>query len=373
MGEWRRVLSMVVVVLVVGLTACTGSGSTDTTGAANNDQTTSSTSTTGTDQGSTTTSTAPPGTGSSGGSAGTFDDPMSPGEVAQVGDWSVRVIAVTADATDAVLAENSFNDAPEAGHQFFLATLEAEYVGTDSGTFWIDMNTKALGPSAVAYEGFDASCGVIPDSIDDAGETFPGGIVSGNVCWSVTAEDAADLVMLLEESFSFNDTRIVYVLDPTMEAIEANVSTSSGLSGAPSTAIGESTRVGDWLVRVVEVTPDATDAVLAENSFNDAPEAGHQFFIAALEAEYVGTESGVFWVDMNTKAVGVSGVAYEGFDASCGVIPDSIDDAGETFPGGVIMGNVCWSVTAEDAAALVMLLEESFSFDDVRAVFSLSG
>ena len=60
-------------------------------------------------------------------------------------------------------------------------------------------------------------------------------------------------------------------------------------------------------------------------------------------------------------------------DASCGVIPDAIDDTGETFPGGSIEGNVCWSVRTEDVGSLVMIAEESFTMDEERVFFSLTG
>lgn len=67
-----------------------------------------------------------------------------------------------------------------------MATLEATYTGTESSTFWVEMTLKAIGASSVAYEGgFDTSCGVTPNGITDAGETFPGGTISGNVCWSI--------------------------------------------------------------------------------------------------------------------------------------------------------------------------------------------
>ena len=113
---------------------------------------------------------------------------------------------------------------------------------------------------------------------------------------------------------------------------------------------------------------------MEENQFNDPPPEGNQFFIASLEATYTGTESSTFWVDMTLKSVGDSKVAYEGVDAYCGVIPDDINDSGETFPGGTITGNVCWSIQSTDAASLVMIVEESFNFeDDARAFFALAN
>ena len=53
------------------------------------------------------------------------------------------------------------------------------------------------------------------------------------------------------------------------------------------------------------------------------------------------------------------------------MIPNSIDDAGETFPGGTISGDVCWRVASDDVGSLVMIMEESFTLDDARAIFNL--
>lgn len=122
------------------------------------------------------------------------------------------------------------------------------------------------------------------------------------------------------------------------------------------------------------MTPDGTEQVMAENEFNDPPPDGNQFFIAEIEATYTGTESSTFWVDISLAAVGDSSVAYEeGFDASCGVIPEDIDDSGETFPGGTITGNVCWNIQSTDAESLVMIAEETLTFDETRVFFSLNG
>lgn len=293
--------------------------------------------------------------------------PAQVGEAVSVGDWVIRVAAITPDASAPIAAENQFNDPPAAGRQFFMATLQATYVGNESATFWIDTTLKAVGASNVAYEGGgDADCGVIPDSANNAGEVFPGGTIIGNVCWSVESADAASLTMIAEAGFSFGDDgRRFLSLDPAVTPVEdsttANAPAPQGIAGVP---IGETVQAGDWTIKVVSVTPDASGVVAAENQFNDPPAEGRQFFMAALEATYTGTESATFWLDMNLKAVGISSVAYESSNAGCGVIPNSINDAGETFPGGVITGNVCWAVTASDAASLTMLAQSSFSFDD---------
>ena len=142
-----------------------------------------------------------------------LDSPIQLGAVVQAGSWRLRVSAITPDGTDEVMEENQFNDPPPEGNQFFIVSLEATYTGTESSTFWGDMTLKSVGDSRVAYEAYDASCGVIPDDIDDSGETFPGGTITGNVCWSIQSTDAASLVMIVEESFNFDDdTRAFFAL-----------------------------------------------------------------------------------------------------------------------------------------------------------------
>jgi hypothetical protein len=160
---------------------------------------------------------------------------------------------------------------------------------------------------------------------------------------------------------------------PTTTVVVASTVPENGTSLAAPAPVGEAVQVGDWTIRVVTVTPDAGAEIAAANEFNEPPIAGNQFFMATLEATYTGSESSTFWVDMTLKAIGDSSVAYEGFASSCGVIPNEISNAGETFPGGTITGNVCWSIESGDAASLTMLADASFSFDsDSRVAFSLT-
>lgn len=304
-------------------------------------------------------------------------DPAPVGEVVVVGDWAIRVAAVTPDASAEIAAENQFNEPPEPGKQFFVAALQATYLGSESATFWIDVDLKAIGASSVAYErGLDASCGSIPGEIIHLGEAFPGGTISGNVCWAIDAADAATMKLIAEPLFSFDDDdRRFLSMDPAAVPIEASTTTGAptpqAIVGAP---IGEAVEVGDWTVTVVSVTPDAAADIAAENQFNEPPAPGKQFFLASIEATYNGTSSSTFWIDVNLDAVGISAVAYDGgLFASCGVIPNNLNNAGETFPGGTISGNVCWAIDVADAGSLAMLASGTFSFDDERVAFSLTS
>ncbi|MEA1903737.1 MAG: hypothetical protein U9N56_09450 [Actinomycetota bacterium] len=305
------------------------------------------------------------------GTSTSLAEPLAVGRVVLVGGWRVRVASIAPDSVEAVMAENDFNDPPGEGEQFFMARLEATYVGEESSTFWFDMTLKAVGGSNVAYEAFEADCGVIPDDINDAGETFTGGTVTGNVCWRIKSDDADSLVMIAEEFFSFEETRAFLSLDASATPVEESTSGGATADSPDGVSVGQHATVGSWDLVVLSVTPDATADVMAENDFNDPPGEREQFFMVSLEATYVGEESSTFWIDMTLKALGDSNVAYEPFESGCGVIPDDINDAGETFPEGTITGNVCWRINFDDVDSLVMIAEEGFSFEETRTFFAL--
>ena len=129
-----------------------------------------------------------------------------------VGDWRISVAEVDTDAADTILAENQFNDPPAAGHSFVMVTIEATFEGAEASDPWFDVRNKALGDSRVAYEGFDAYCGVIPDDFTNVGEVQPGETVFANFCWSVADEDIENLILILEDSGSFDEGRLFYAL-----------------------------------------------------------------------------------------------------------------------------------------------------------------
>jgi hypothetical protein len=108
-----------------------------------------------------------------------------------------------------------------------------------------------------------------------------------------------------------------------------------------------------WKVTVMNVIPDATNAVLRENQFNDPPKAGNQFFLARIQAKYTGSGSDTFGGSYRLRAVGPSSVGYTTFTNHAGVIPDPLPDS-EVFSGGVIEGNIGWEIRSSDASTLVM-------------------
>ena len=125
-----------------------------------------------------------------------------------------------------------------------------------------------------------------------------------------------------------------------------------------------------WEITVLDVQPNATEAVLAENPYNDPPGDGNQFYMVTLRAKYLGPDSTHFQGSFRLRTVGVGGVVYTTFENSCGVIPNWIPDP-ELFTNGEIEGTECWNIASSDADSLVLIVEPDFFSDRDRAWFAL--
>lgn len=354
--------------LVVGmsLTACAGNAATTSSLAATTTSTTpQSTSTT------TVPTTLSPPEPTLEGSDTSRQQAAPVGKAVQVGDWRIRVTEVTPDATD-VLLESEFNEPPAEHEQFFMASLEATYTGSETGDFFFDLSTSAVAESAVAYAS-EHSCGFVPEDVNQAIEAWPRGTIRGNVCWTITSSDAGSMILIVDEFFEFDGDRAFLSMDPNSTVVEDTTS-----MGAPSidtdsaVPLGETATVADWEIRVADVTPNADSLILAEASFNESPRDGHQFFMVGVEATYVGDESGNLWTDTSFESVGDQSVVYNEFVSDCGFVPDGIVFTSEVFPGGTVAGNVCWEIRSADAESLALLVSE-FSADEVpRTMFALA-
>ena len=138
---------------------------------------------------------------------GTRSNPLSLGQplgiVINDEHWRLKILSTQPDATAAVLAENQFNDPPAQGHQFFIVTLQVDYVsGTkmESPDLRVTSDLRAVGPSNVVYTSFgsDSRCGVIPDGFTFKNDLMPGGSMTGNECWSVLSSEASSLVAFMD-------------------------------------------------------------------------------------------------------------------------------------------------------------------------------
>ena len=295
----------------------------------------------------------------------TIDNRIPTGQFAAVGDWSIRVVGVTPDATKLILDENQFNDPPLEGNQYFIAELEATYEGDSLDRFSSRHSADAVGDSRVVYGQFETRCGVIPNPIDQAAHAYTLGTVRGNVCWEIESGDADSLMLIVIPNWDLNAKKYFFELAAPGEIEAAPVPTpigelnppegvEAGLSPLVPILAGRFSAVGDWQIRVVDVTPDATEIVLAENQFNDLPAEGNQFYLVELQATYQGQTAASFSIDHESSVVGNLRVAYDEYQSRCGVIPNDIDYQPIAFNQGTVQGNVCWEVKSEEADSLIL-------------------
>jgi len=142
---------------------------------------------------------------------GSFQNPVPVGESENVGGgWEITVVAVRPDDTEAVLAENSFNEPPIAGRQFFVADVQVTNVGTEPAEFDGNFRLRADGVEG-NYRAFapDDRCGVVQNEWEEP-EIAPGESVTAAICWSVPSSDAANIRLYDQEAVT--ETRVYFAL-----------------------------------------------------------------------------------------------------------------------------------------------------------------
>lgn len=143
---------------------------------------------------------------------GTRENPLPLGTTAKVGDWEVTVAKVTLNANEVVAKANEFNKPPVDGSQYVLVGLSGKYVGEKSGTFWVDMMEKFLGGAGNTFDSGGETFAVPPDPMSDAGETFPGASVSGNIIFEVPTDQIEGAALIVEQTFNLDDTRTFFAV-----------------------------------------------------------------------------------------------------------------------------------------------------------------
>ena len=135
--------------------------------------------------------------------------PLPLGSTIATDDWSVTLNSASLNATDQVLAANTFNDPPAEGNVYLLVNVTVTYTGTDPqgdiffGT--IDYVTTE-GTTVGAYDSF----AVAPDSLDTLTTLYEGGATTGNLVFEVPAATAGDGVLAVTPAL-FADRTFVAV------------------------------------------------------------------------------------------------------------------------------------------------------------------
>jgi hypothetical protein len=139
--------------------------------------------------------------------------------------------------------------------------------------------------------------------------------------------------------------------------------------GVPYPSGGAWPTADGWRLEVLDVTPDATSAVLHESEANSSPQPGDVYTVVRVRATRTAARAAEFDGSIRLRAMGpTSALIYSSFEDSCGLTPDPIpDDA--VASGDSVEGNVCWSVPEEVAPDLVMV--DSPLTEDEQRFFAL--
>lgn len=129
---------------------------------------------------------------------GTRENPFAIGSTVANDDWQVTVNSVTLDATDAVMAENQFNQAPDAGSEYILVNLTMTYIGEDSGMPAL-VRVGFVTADGVTVNGYD-SLAVAPDELNTTTTLYNGGAVTGNLSFAVPSAAVQDGVISIQLS-----------------------------------------------------------------------------------------------------------------------------------------------------------------------------
>jgi len=159
--------------------------------------------------------------------------------------------------------------------------------------------------------------------------------------------------------------------DPAGDAeAEASANAEADASAAAGAVLplGQPAQLTEYTVRVDSVTPNGNDVVAAENQFNDPPTG--QYVLVGLTVAYNGADEGDPWLDLSPEFIGTDARKYDTSSCSA-VIPNEASDVPTLLAGGTASYQVCMDVppTAIDGGRVEV--SESFSFDDVSAVWAI--
>lgn len=123
---------------------------------------------------------------------GTREDPIPIGTAFELDNgWQIKVLSVVPNADGIIKQENVYNPPPESENQYFLARIEAKNNGSDVDKF-NEYYFNVVGTSSVAYE---VSTDAKPPNPLPYTDVFPGGVVTGYICWEIKSSDADSLTM----------------------------------------------------------------------------------------------------------------------------------------------------------------------------------
>lgn len=129
------------------------------------------------------------------GAEGTRDNPAPLGTTVVLSEggedtYEITLGPATLNANEAVAAANQFNEAPPAGFQYAVLPVAVTYIGSETGTPWIDLTIEFVSASGTTHTQSDSLVvGPSPD-IFEINELYPGASGSGNITIMIPTDNA---------------------------------------------------------------------------------------------------------------------------------------------------------------------------------------
>ena len=139
---------------------------------------------------------------------GSRNNPINLGETFRAKDWEVKIVSVNTDATAQVLETDIYNSPPPSNEKYVLFSIEAIYMGDETGYPDSDLTFKVVGSKGNT---FNDSCGYSADTFSQNGETFPGAAVSGDKCISVEADQISGATISVQGEYASKERTFVKV------------------------------------------------------------------------------------------------------------------------------------------------------------------
>lgn len=143
---------------------------------------------------------APPSTDLDPSSLGTVEDPIPVGQSYILGLYEVEVRSAVRDATAMLAAADPANRPPPEGKRHLIVEVAVRFT-EDDGLGNPSAIPFFVSDGSARWNDFEASCGLVPGSILDAGLLGRQDEVVGNVCFTVP-DDVVDDLLFGTEGFA---------------------------------------------------------------------------------------------------------------------------------------------------------------------------
>lgn len=127
---------------------------------------------------------------------GTRDNPAPLGSTLELSNFGEVVYEVTLgpatlNANEAITASNQFNEPPTDGFQYALMPVTLTYVGSETGTPWIDISIEFVSGAGTTHTASDSFAVGPAPTLFDINEMYNGATATGNVVIMIPMESAA--------------------------------------------------------------------------------------------------------------------------------------------------------------------------------------